>query len=99
MKWGWLQLLLEIMNKPESCTKPAAAMAGKALKTKMEHIDCRQHWVRCLRDRGICTLAHVDTKENLADLFTKILEPATFEGLRDQVLKPYLTKATEDTTA
>ena len=30
------------------------------------------------------------TKENLADLFTKIFDSATFEGLRDQVLKPYI---------
>ena len=74
---------------------------NSAQKTKMKHIDCRQHWVRCLRDRGICTLAqcHVDTKENLADLFTKILDSATFEGLRDQVLKPYITKTTEYATA
>lgn len=79
-------------TKPESCTKPTAAMAVKALKTKktkIKHIDYRQYWARCLRDRGICTLSQchviVDTKENLADLFTKILDSATFERLRDQV--------------
>ena len=65
----------------------------------MKHTDCRQHWVRCLRDRGICTPAHVDTKENLADLFTNILEPAMFEGLRDQVSKSHFTKTNEGTTA
>ena len=88
-------------TQPESYTKPAATMSVKSQQTKMKHIDCRQHWVRCLRDRRICTLAHdiVDTKENLADLFTKILDPATVEGLRDQVLKPYIVKTNEDTTA
>ena len=25
-----------------------------ALKTKMKHINCRQYWVQCLRDRNIC---------------------------------------------
>ena len=67
----------------------------KALKTKMKHIDCRQYWVRCLRDRNTCIPAHIDTKQNLSDLFTKTLYTATFEGLHDQVLKPYIMKTTK----
>ena len=55
-----------------------------ARKTKMERINCRQYWVRCLRDRNICIPAHIDTKQNLSDVFIKILYTATFEG---QVLK------------
>ena len=68
-------------------------MAVKALKTKMKHINCCQYWVRCLRDRNICIPAHADIKQNLSDLFTKILYTATFEGLRDHLshlLKPYI---------
>ena len=32
---------------------------------------------------------HVPTKENFADIFTKILDKATFEHLRDQIMLPY----------
>ena len=31
--------------------------------------------------------AYVPSEENLADLFTKILPPALFERLRDQLMK------------
>ena len=64
--------------------------SGNAQRTKLKHIDCRQHWVRTLRDKGIMN-AHVPTGENLADLFTKILPPVTFLRLRDLLMKPYCT--------
>ena len=56
------------------------------LKSKLKHVDCRQEWVRVLRDRDICTPVHVDTKDNLADLFTKILTAPEFERLRGQIM-------------
>jgi hypothetical protein len=59
---------------------------GTAFKSKLKHIDCRQEWVRVLRDRGICTPVHVDTKDNLADIFTKILTAPEFERLQDQIM-------------
>ena len=59
---------------------------GTAFKSKLKHIDCRQGWVQMLRDRNICTPAHVDSKDNLADFFTKILTPEVFERLRSQIV-------------
>jgi hypothetical protein len=59
---------------------------GTAFKSKLKHIDCRLEWVRLLRDRNVCTPVHVDTKVNLADLFTKILSIEVFEGLRSKVM-------------
>ena len=44
-------------------------------RSKMRHIDCRQRWVQALRDHSLVTLQKVDTNDNLADLFTKILGP------------------------
>lgn len=44
--------------------------------------------MQALRDRNVCIPVHVDTEDNLADLFTKILSRSTFEGLRDRVMKP-----------
>ena len=59
---------------------------GSAFKTKLEHIGCRQEWVKTLRDRGICIPLHVDSSDNLADIFAKILQPDVFERLRDQIM-------------
>ena len=36
---------------------------GSAQKTKMKHIDCRQEWVKTLRDKKIIQAEHVPTKE------------------------------------
>ena len=62
---------------------------GSAQKTKLKHIDCRQSWVQSLRDRNVMTPVHAPTKENLADIFTKILDKNTFEYLRDQFMVPH----------
>ena len=60
-----------------------------AFKSKLKHIDCRQEWVKTLRNRNIMVPKHVPTKENLADLFTKILDRETFTKLRDYIMHPH----------
>ena len=60
---------------------------GNGGRTKMKHIDCRQEWVKTLRDKKVVKCVHLDTKHNLADLFTKILPGQRFIELRDQCLK------------
>ena len=59
---------------------------GTAFKTKLKHIDCRQFWVQTLRDKNICKPIKVASADNLADLFTKILPPTTFERLRNMIM-------------
>ena len=59
---------------------------GTAFKSKLKHIDCRQEWVKVLRDKNICIPVHVDTQVNLADMFTKILDATTFERLRSMIM-------------
>ena len=59
---------------------------GSAFKTKLKHIDCRQEWVKTLRDRNICVPVHVTSKNNWADLFTKILPVHDFKRLRDRIM-------------
>ena len=59
---------------------------GTAFKSKLKHIDCRQEWVKVLRDRDICTPVHVDSKDNLADMFTKILPETDFIRLRSKLM-------------
>jgi hypothetical protein len=57
-----------------------------AFKTKLKHIDCRQEWVRALRNHSILTPVHVPSPENQADFFTKILPVNTFQGFRDRMM-------------
>jgi hypothetical protein len=72
-------------------------------KSKLKHIDCRQEWVQVLRDKNIFKCVHVPGTENLADLFTKILDPGDFIRQRStimvecpHVIQPYADMARED---
>ena len=67
---------------------------NSASKSKLKHIDCRQEWVQTLRNSKIVKFAHVDTKDNIADLFTKILPKDTFILLRDQCMTTCARKPT-----
>ena len=55
---------------------------NSAFKSRLKHIDARQRWVKVLRDRNIITPLHIDTKLNLADIFTKIFTKGEFERQR-----------------
>ena len=59
-----------------------------AQRSKLKHIDCRQEWVKALRNKNVCKTVHIPTKDNLADIFTKILPNGDFIRLRDQLLHP-----------
>lgn len=59
---------------------------NSALKTKLKHIDTRQKWVKTLRSKNIIHTKHVPSRDNLADIFTKILDADTFEHLRDRMM-------------
>ena len=59
-----------------------------AQRSKLKHIDCRQEWVKTLRNKNVCKTVHIPTKDNLADIFTKILPNGDFIRLRDQLLHP-----------
>ena len=49
-------------------------------------MDARQEWVQALRDSKLVKVVHVDTTENLSDLFTKALDLATFTRFRKQLM-------------
>jgi hypothetical protein len=55
-------------------------------RSKLRHIDARQEWVQALRDENVVVLEWVESKLNLADMFTKILEADTFEFLRSKMM-------------
>jgi len=55
-------------------------------RSKLRHIDARQAWVEALRDQTIVELVKVDTKSNIADLNSKLLDQVTFERLRERIM-------------
>jgi hypothetical protein len=48
--------------------------------------DSRQELVQALRDSKLVRAVHVDTTENLSDLFTKALDLGTFIRFRRQLM-------------
>ena len=79
------------MDKP-LCIKidNTAAIAfanGRVRRSKLKHIDVRQEWVQALRDHSVVRTEYVNTKQNKADFFTKILDNETFLNFRDDMLK------------
>jgi hypothetical protein len=50
--------------------------------SRTKHIDIQHHFIRDLVEEKVVTLEHVDTEEQLADIFTKALDAKQFENLR-----------------
>ncbi|KAK2378545.1 putative mitochondrial protein [Trifolium repens] len=50
--------------------------------SRTKHIDIRHHFIRDLVEDNVITLEHVDTEEQIADIFTKALDLKKFEKLR-----------------
>ena len=73
--------ILEIDN-----TAALAFANNSANRSKLKHIDCRQEWVKMLRNKDIVKPVHINTKINLADFLTKILEAGEYERLREMVM-------------
>ena len=51
-----------------------------------KHMARRDLKVRELVDAGIVKPTHINTKENLADIYTKPLERRTFQALRNKLM-------------
>ena len=59
---------------------------GEHSRTK--HIDVRSCFVRQWVEHGELTLEPIDTKDQLADVFTKALDTRQFQFLRDHLVRP-----------
>ena len=53
---------------------------------RLHHIDYRYHFVRERVNSGDIVLEYIATRDQLADIFTKALEPAKFIPLRDKIV-------------
>ena len=70
-------------NMAAICFSRQSQFSGRS---KMKHIDCRQHWIEVLRDSKLVECVHVSTEFNLADMFTKPLDMPRFVKLRDAMM-------------
>jgi histone deacetylase 1/2 len=55
------------------------------LHSRTKHIEVRYHFLRDNVEKGIIVLSHVPTQDQLADIFTKPLDQATFVRLRGEL--------------
>jgi hypothetical protein len=53
--------------------------------SRTKHIDIRYHFLRDHQQRGDIEIAYVNTKDQLADIFTKPLDEKTFSKLRNEL--------------
>jgi hypothetical protein len=74
----------EYTHVPHQCDSTTAISATKnpMLHTKTKHIEVRYHFSRDNIEKGKIALIHVPTHDQLADIFTKPLDQATFTRLR-----------------
>ena len=84
--WLQNQLLdygIKSMNTPLILDSTAAISIIKnpVQHTKTKHIDIRYHFIRDCYEKGMITLQHVPTEDQLADVFTKARDFKTFQSL------------------
>jgi hypothetical protein len=54
--------------------------------SKSKHIDTRYHFVREQVEAGTIVLKKVDTKDNLADVFTKALDKTQYQKIISNIM-------------
>jgi hypothetical protein len=62
---------------PTSPTEPLQCVVGESVKDHW-HVDAREVWDLVLRDSGLVKTVHVDTSENLSDIFTNSVRLHSF---------------------
>jgi hypothetical protein len=67
-------------------TSALSVAKNPVLHSKIKHIEVRYHFLIDNVEKGKITLIHVPTHGQLADTFTKPLDPATFTRLRGELL-------------
>jgi hypothetical protein len=72
---------------PLQCDSTSAISVAKnpVLHSKTKHIEVRYHFLRDHVEKGKIALIHVPTHDQLADIFTKPLDQATFTRLRGEL--------------
>jgi hypothetical protein len=64
------------------CTRLCSLKPGV---TRTKHIDIRYHFLRDHQQKGDIEIAYVNTKNQLADIFTKPLDEKTISKLKNEL--------------
>jgi hypothetical protein len=77
----------KLSKVPLLCDNESAIhMADNPVKhSRTKHIDIRYHFLMDHQQRGDIEIAYVNTKNQLADIFTKPLDEKTFSKLRNEL--------------
>jgi hypothetical protein len=77
----------EYTHVPLQCVSTSAISVAKnpVLLSKTKHIKVRYHFLRDNVEKGMIILIHVTTYDQLADIFTKPLDQASFTRLRGEL--------------
>jgi hypothetical protein len=77
----------EYAHVPLQCDSNSGISVAKnpMLHSKTKHIEVRYHFLRDNVEKGKITLIHVPTHNQLADIFTKPLDQATFTRLQGEL--------------
>jgi hypothetical protein len=77
----------EYTHVPLQCDSTSVISVAKkpVLHSKTKHIEVRYHFLRDNVEKGKIALIHVSTHDQLADIFTKPLDQATFTRLRGEL--------------
>jgi hypothetical protein len=77
----------EYTHAPPHCDSNSAISVAKnlVLHSKTKHIEVRYHFLRDNVEKGKISLIHVPTHDQLADIFTKPINQATFTRLRGEL--------------
>lgn len=86
----WLRELLRSIGYPQQSPSPLLCDNSAAIVNsgdpffhfKMKHVDVRYHLIREYVNSNQIHVSYVNTKDNVADTFTKALGPKPFERLR-----------------
>jgi hypothetical protein len=75
---------IRFRNVPIMCDNTSAIMISKnpVLHSRTKHIEIRHHFIRDHIEKGEIELIHIDTKEQIADIFTKPLNTQQHNELR-----------------
>jgi hypothetical protein len=75
-----------VLQVDNAAAQAFASQTTYSGRSRLRHVDARQEWVQALRDSKLVKAVHVDTTENLSDLFTKALDLGTFVRFRKQLM-------------
>ena len=64
----------------------AMEMIKSNVKSRVKHLDRKKYWIREFLANKNATVKHVETKNNLADIFTKYVPNTVMERLRAPIM-------------